>query len=232
MAFGAHPDDIEITCGGTLIKLKQQGHRVICCDMVRGELGTRGTVETREKECAAASQIMGIDGRENLCLEDGFISTTKENKLKVIKAIRKYKPDIIMVHYYRDRHPDHYNTSQLVYESSFLAGLARIDTGQDYHRPTKIIYYLGWVEFKPTFIVDITEQFEQKIRAIYAYETQLKPDDTSYPQTRLTSKEHQWKILNRNKHYGSLIGKKYGEPFFIRAHMEVDDFTELKFHSL
>ncbi|HPZ06734.1 MAG TPA: bacillithiol biosynthesis deacetylase BshB1 [Candidatus Eremiobacteraeota bacterium] len=232
MAFGAHPDDLEMTCGGTLIKLKQQGHRVICCDMTEGELGTRGTIETRKKECAVASKIMGIDARENLSLEDGFISSSKENKFKVIQVIRKYKPDLIMVHYYKDRHPDHYNTSHLVYESTFLAGLSRIDTGQEHHRVAKILYYIGWVEFKPTFIVDITDQFKQKIRSIYAYETQVKSKDPSYPQTRLTSKEHQWKILSRNKHYGSLIGKKYGEPFLLKGYMEVKDVTKLSFLSL
>ncbi len=232
MAFGAHPDDIEFGYSGTLIKLKQQGHRVICCDLTGAELSTRGTPETREKETALAGKIMGIDARENLEIEDGNISVTKENKLKVIEVIRKYRPEVVINQYWINRHPDHINASKLVYEASFLSGLRKIDTGQEHFRPSKLIYYTGsWLEIIPSFISDITEHFEDKMKAIYAYSSQYSGEDTSFPETYLTSEEYHWKLLSRHKYYGALIGKKYGEPFMIREHFEVDDITELKFKS-
>ena len=232
MAFGAHPDDVELGCSGTVIKLKDQGHRVICCDLTRGELSTRGTLESREKETELASRLMGIDGRENLEIEDGNVAVTKENKLRVVKVIRKHRPDLILSQYTENRHPDHINGSKLVYEASFLAGLRKIETGQEVHRPLKLVYYTGnWLNLKPTFISDITEQFERKMKVMEAYSTQISGKDSSYPQTYLTSEEYHWKLLNKQKYYGSLIGKKYGEPFIIRENFEVEDITELKFKS-
>jgi LmbE family N-acetylglucosaminyl deacetylase len=136
-----------------------------------------------------------------------------------------------MFHYYKDRHPDHYNGSKLIYESAFLSGLHRVDTGQEIHRPSKIMYYMGGMEFKPTFISDITEQFERKMKAVFAYETQFNPDDPSYPPTRLATKEHHWKMDSKNRYYGSQIGKKYGEAFLIRGKIEVIDITEINFNT-
>lgn len=232
MAFGAHPDDIEFSCSGTLIKLKHQGHRIICCDLTRSELSTRGTLETRAKEIALASEIMGIDCRENLEIEDGNIDLTKENKLKVINVVRKHRPDVVLAQYYEDRHPDHINASKLVYEASFLSGLARIETDYANFRPSKFIYYTGsWVDLRVSFICDVTEQFEQKMKAIKAYSSQISYDDKNFPETYLTSEAYEWRIKSRQEYYGSLIGKRYGEPFIIREYIEVDDLTELKLKS-
>jgi bacillithiol biosynthesis deacetylase BshB1 len=231
MAFGAHPDDIELGCGGTLVKMADHGRSVILVDMTLGEMGTRGTTETRKAEAAEAARIIGAVGRENLALEDGNIHTDQEAKRRVAEVIRTYRPRIVVVPYHQDRHPDHYRTSELVYEGVFAAGLVRYETGQPSYRPPHFVYYMGWYDFAPTFVVDITDQFDRKMEAIYAYSTQFKPDDTSYQQTRLTSREYNWMLVHRMGHYGSLIQKQYGEGFLIRGTLEFQDLAEARFLS-
>jgi len=231
MAFGAHPDDIEIGCGGTLIKLSDMGYSVVLVDMARGELGTRGTIETRRQEAAAAAKIIGAVARENLGLEDGNIHTSKESKHKVVVVVREYRPRLVFLPFYKSRHPDHYHASEVAYEGTFLAGLKRYQTGQESYRPLRLIYYPTRYDFEPTFTVDITEQFERKMAAIYAYSTQFQPGDTFYKQVRLTSQDHNWMITHRTAHYGALIGKKYGEPFLIRGKLQVDNPMDLNFSS-
>ncbi len=231
MAFGAHPDDIELGCGGTLIKLVGLGHSVVLVDMVQGEMGTRGTVETRRAEAAAAAKIIGAVARENLKLEDGNIRADEEAKRRVVEVVRKHRPRLAFIPYYKDRHPDHYHASQVAYEGIFLAGLAQYETGQESYRPLRVLYYMDWYEFEPTFIVDISAQFDQKMDAIYAFSTQFKPGDSFYEQTRLTSRQYNWALVHRMAYYGSLIGKQYGEGFLIRGRMEVDNPLEVKFSS-
>ena len=231
MAFGAHPDDIELGCGGTLIKLVDLGHSVVLVDMVQGEMGTRGTVETRRAEAAAAAKIIGAVARENLKLEDGNIRADEEAKRRVVEVVRKHRPRLVFIPYYKDRHPDHYHASQVAYEGIFLAGLAQYETGQESYRPLRVLYYMGWYEFEPTFIVDISAQFDQKMDAIYAFSTQFKPGDSFYEQTRLTSRQYNWALVHRMAYYGSLIGKQYGEGFLIRGRMEVENPLEVKFAS-
>lgn len=232
LAFGAHPDDIELGCGGTLIKLADAGRAVVLVDMVRGELATRGTVETRRREAAAAARILGATARENLELEDGNLCSTAAAKHKVAEVIRRWRPQLIFIPYWRDRHPDHAHAGELAYEGAFLAGLPRYETGQASHRPRQLLYYMGWQEFSPSFIIDITAQFERKMAAIQAYTTQFEPDDPSYPETRLTSHKTDWLIRSRMAYYGSLIGKRYGEGFLIRGTLEVEDPLALYFSSL
>jgi bacillithiol biosynthesis deacetylase BshB1 len=231
MAFGAHPDDIELGCGGTLCKLVETGHRVVMVDMVRGELGTRGTLETRKAEAARAAEIIGAAARENLALEDGNIRTSAESKRRVAQVVRTWRPKMVLLPYYEDRHPDHYHTSEVVYEGTFLAGLTRYDTGQPSYRPDKVAYYMGWYEFEPTFIVDISAQFERKMQAILAYSTQFKPDDTSYEQTVLTSPEYHWMLRARMGRYGALVGARYGEGFLIRGRLQVENPLQADFFS-
>lgn len=231
MAFGAHPDDIELGCGGTLIKLVDLGHSVVLVDMVQGEMGTRGTVETRRAEAAAAAKIIGAVARENLKLEDGNIRADEEAKRRVVEVVRKHRPRLVFIPYYKDRHPDHYHASQVAYEGIFLAGLAQYETGQESYRPLRVLYYMGWYEFEPTFIVDISAQFDQKMDAIYAFSTQFKPGGSFYEQTRLTSRQYNWALVHRMAYYGSLIGKQYGEGFLIRGRMEVENPLEVKFSS-
>ena len=231
LVFGAHPDDIEIGCGGTLIKLTDAGRSVVLVDMVRGELGTRGSAQIREQEAAAAAEILGVTARENLELEDGNVRSTSEAKHKVAEAVRRWKPQMVFVPYWEDRHPDHAHASELAYEGVFLAGLPRYETDQEAYRPDQLIYYMGWVEFEPTFIVDITDQFERKMEAIYAYCTQFKREASPDPQTRLTSEETDWFMRSRMAYYGSLIGKRYGEAFLIRGRLAVEDPLSLNFSS-
>lgn len=231
LAFGAHPDDVELGCGGTLIKLADLGHSTALVDLTRGEMGTRGTVETRQAEAAAAAEIIGAVARENLDLTDGDIRTNAEAKHGVARVIRKYRPRLVLIPFYADRHPDHYHASELTYEGTFLAGLTRYETGQESYRPSKVIYYMRWHEFEPTFIVDITDQFERKMEAIYAYSTQFKPDDVLYEQTRLTGPEFHWELVHRMAYYGSLIQKQYGEGFLIRGKLEVENPLDVTFSS-
>ena len=228
---GAHPDDIEIGCGGTVIKLADAGRRVVLVDLVRGELGTRGSAEIRAEEAAKGAEILGVTERENLELEDGHIRVTAEGRRRVAEAIRRWKPDTVLLPYWEDRHPDHSHASRLVYEGTFLAGLPRYETGQEAHRPRRLIYYMGWYEFEPTFIVNVTEQFERKMASIYAYSTQFRPDGSPDPQTRLTTPSTDWLIRSRMAYYSSRIRERYGEVFLIRGHLAVDDPLELDFES-
>ncbi len=231
MVFGAHPDDIEIGCGGTVIKLTDAGRRVVLVDLVRGELGTRGSAETRSQEAAKGAEILGVAARENLELEDGHIRVTVEGRRRVAEAVRRWRPDTVFLPYWEDRHPDHSYASRLVYEGTFLAGLARFGTGQERHRPSRLIYYMGWYEFEPTFIVDITAQFERKMASVYAYATQFRPDGSPDPETRLTSQSTDWLIRSRMAYYGARIRVRYAEAFLIRGHLAVDDPLELDFES-
>ena len=231
MVFGAHPDDIEIGCGGTVIKLTDAGRRVVLVDLVRGELGTRGTAETRAGEAAKGAEILGVTARENLELEDGHIQVTAEGRRRVTEAIRRWKPDTVLLPYWEDRHPDHSHASRLVYEGAFLAGLSRFETAQQAHRPRRMIYYMGWYEFEPTFIVDITGQFERKMASIYAYATQFRPDGSPDPQTDLTAPSTDWLIRSRMAYFGARIRARYGEAFLIRGHLAVDNPLDLNFTS-
>lgn len=231
LAFGAHPDDIELGCGGTLIKLSSAGYSIVLVDMVQGEMGTRGTVEIRQQEAKAAAKIIGAAARENLELEDGNIHTSDEAKRKVVEIVRKYRPSLVLIPYGKDRHPDHCRASELAYEGIFTAGLRRYKTGQESYRPSRLVYYMGWQEFKPSFIVDISAQFERKMEAIYAYSTQFKPDDNSYPPTRLSSHKYKRFIESRIAYYGSLINKEHGEGFLVQGNIEAENLLDIKFSS-
>lgn len=231
IAFGTHPDDAEIGCGGTIIKLADAGLKVVIVDLVRGEMGTRGSAEVRTQESAASSKILGLHARENLELEDGNIDTKPEAKRKIAEAIRRWQPKAIFLPYWEDRHPDHANASRLIYESTFLSGLIRFETGQEAYRPTQLFYYMGWYEFEPTFVVDITAQAERKMEAIYAFGTQFRPDTERGPQTRLTSPTTDWLIRSRMAHFGSHIRCKFGEGFLIRGRLEVENPLDLMFES-
>jgi bacillithiol biosynthesis deacetylase BshB1 len=239
MAFGPHPDDIELGCGGTLIKLADLGYSVVLVDMTRGEMSTRGTIETRAAESAAAAKILGVVARENLGLPDGRIRADDKARRKVVEVIRRYCPRIALIPYWQDRHPDHYHASELVYEGAYLAGLARYETGQQSYRPPQILYYMRWDEFEPTFVVDISDQYERKMEAIWAYSTQFAPSGQSavapegeaYPETRLVTPEYHWKLEHRMAYYGSLIQKRYGEGFLVRGQLEMEHPLEARFLS-
>lgn len=231
LVFGAHPDDIEIGCGGTVRKLCDAGRRVVLVDLVRGELGTRGSAAIRSREAEQAAAILGVAARENLDLKDGHLAVTDEGRRRVVESIRRWRPDALFLPYWEDRHPDHAHAARLVYEGSFLAGLPRFETGQESHRPSRLFHYMGWQEFDPTFVVDITAQFERKMDAIYAYATQFRPDGSPDPQTRLTSPNTDWLLRSRMAYYGARIGARYGEGFLVRGQLAAADPLDLVFAS-
>ena len=227
LAFGAHRDDVELTCGGTMIKLADQGHRTGIVDLTAGEMGTRGSAEERAQEAAEAAKILCVQCRENLGIPDANIEINRDNKIKVIKVLRKYRPRIVILPYWEDRHPDHPHASQLVSEATFLAGLSRLDTGQPGHRPEKLIYYMCQYEFQPSFIVDVTEQHERKMAAIHCFRSQIHNPDYPGEQTFISSPEYLESIEVRSRYYGWGIKRPHGEPFLVREPLEVRDITDL-----
>lgn len=226
IAFGAHPDDVELSCSGTLIKLKDLGYRTGHITLTRGELGTRGTPETRRREFEKAAAVMGVDVAEQLDLPDGRLSTQWEYKLKLIQTIRTYRPRVVFAPHWEARHPDHTYTSHLVREASFLAGLKNLDTGQPHHRPFRVIYYPERYDFRPSFIVDITAYFDRKMEAIRAYGSQFynpELDSAGEEPTAISQPEFLDRLVQRMRHYGAYIGVQYGEPFFVREAVKIED---------
>jgi bacillithiol biosynthesis deacetylase BshB1 len=223
LAFGAHRDDVELTCGGTMIKLVDQGYKTGIIDLTAGEMGTRGSAEERAKEAEEAAKILGVQCRDNLGIPDSNIEINLKNKLKVVEAIRRYTPKLVLLPYWEDRQPDHPHTSQLVFEAAFLAGLSKLDTGQPKYRPQKLVYYKCHYEFEPSFVVDVTEQHERKMEAIRAYKSQIYNPNYPGEQTLISSREYIESIEVKSRYYGGLIGKKHGEPFLVRETLEVQD---------
>ena len=214
----SHPDDIEITAGGTAIKLINEGKKVGIVDLTRGELSTRGTLQTRKKETEEASKVMGIHFRTNLKMEDGNIANTKANRSKLIKVIRETKPTIMFAPYPSDRHTDHINASNFIRESAFLSGLTKIKTGKlEAYRPQRVFYYRHAYDFPITFIVDISDTFKQKMKAIECYSTQFyksKSTSADEPETYISTSLF-WKDLeSRARFFGFKIGTEFGEPFY------------------
>lgn len=225
--FAAHPDDIELCCGGTLLKLSKAGKFVGIADLTQGELSTRGDLETRKKETCDAANVLGVTVRDNLNLPDGKIVKNEENKLKIINLLRAYKPEIIFLPYYYDRHPDHIHASELIKEAAFYSGLSKIKTEsegnvQDAHRPSRIIYFMQTYTFEPSFIVDITDEFETKMNAILCYHSQFYNPESSEPETFISDKKYLEFIKARAEFYGFKIGVKYGEPFFTDEDIKID----------
>jgi bacillithiol biosynthesis deacetylase BshB1 len=235
LAFGAHPDDIELSCSGTIISEIKKGKKVALVDLTEGELGTRGTVSSRYQEAAAAAMIMGVDYRENLRMKDGFFENNEENQLKVISAIRKYKPSIVLANAPQDRHPDHGRAAQLVEQSCFLAGLSKIVTHdengelQKRWRPTYLFHYIQDRYLEPDLVVDITACFEQKMRSIEAYRSQFHdPANTSGdPQTYISAPGFLQGIASRASLMGKKIGVAYAEGFLSVKKIGINSFDAL-----
>lgn len=228
LAFGAHPDDVELACGGTLAKLAALGYKTGVITLTRGEMGTRGSSEIRAREFAAAAEILGLTAHKMLDIPDGRVEVSWENKLKVIVEIRTHKPRLVIAPYWIDRHPDHENASPLVRAAAYLAGLKKIETGQDPHRTSKVVFCQSRFDFGPSFIVDISDVRDRKMKAIGAYESQFHRRDRpeSPPasgETLIGRPEFLDHIENRDRRYGAQIGTKYGEPFLVREALRVDD---------
>lgn len=227
LAFSAHPDDIELSCSGTLIKHIEQGFKVGIIDLTEGELGTRGNKDIRREEAKKASELMKISVRENLQMADGFFDLSEKNKMSVIKAIRKYKPRIVLANAISDRHPDHGRAAQLVSEACFLSGLIRIDTGQAPHRPETLYHYIQDRITKPDFIVDITGFFEKKMEAVKAYRSQFYNPDSKEILTPISGPEFFTYLEGRAIEFGRLIGKLHGEGFTTERPVGISSFKSL-----
>lgn len=232
LAIAAHPDDIELSCGGTIIKLVRQGRKVGIVDLTEGELGTRGTREIRAKEAQKAAGILGVSVRDNLCISDGNIENTVENRLKLITAIRRYKPDVLLFPFHMDRHPDHVNTHILSREAWFFSGIDKIETThrnikQGAHRPRSYYNYMQWFEFVPSFVVDVSAEYQKRLDAMNAYRSQFHDPSSTEKETVLSTPEFMEMIRCRLEYYGDRIGKKYGEPFFSPSNVPVTDIYSL-----
>ena len=226
LAFGAHADDVELGCGGTLIKLASLGHKTGVIVLTRGEMGTRGDAETRAREFEDSAGILGLAAHQMLDIPDGRVEVTWENKLKIIQTIRAHKPKIVFAPYWVARHPDHEQTSHLVRQAVYLAGLKKLDTGQPAFRPRKVVYYPGRFEIKPSFIVDISDSQAQKTRAVKAYSSQFQIQDQEGAEsdgTLIGRADFLASIETRDRYYGGHIGVRYGEPFLVREAILVKD---------
>ena len=228
LAFGAHPDDVEITCGGLLLKLADSGRSVGIIDLTRGELGTRGTAEIRTREAKAAAKIIGAKTRECLDAPDGGVRNTEETRLKVIRALRKYRPAMIIIPYWECEHPDHANAGQLIKEAAFFSGLKKIDTGQERFRPEIVIHFMTRTRFEPTFAVPIDEYFERKMEAVRAHASQFyRPEAVGEDETRISEPGFLEFLALRDRTYGAMVGAAYGEPYFMSGTPRIENPLEL-----
>ena len=219
LAFGVHPDDVELGCAGVLISEKKNGKKIGIVDLTQGELGTRGNAHTRKEEATAASAILNIDARENLMMEDGFFENNETNKRKIITVLRKYKPEIIFCNAPEDRHPDHGRSAALVEDAAFLSGLSKIETFLDNElqtawRPKFVFNFIQDRYLKPDFVIDISDQMDKKIESVKAYKTQFfNAENQGGPQTYISSPEFLESVYSRAAMFGKMIGVKYAEGF-------------------
>lgn len=233
LAIAAHPDDVELTCGGTLLKMAEKGYKTGILDLTEGEMGTRGTKETRAKEAAAAAKILKVSWRETLGVPDSDVQPARQHKLHLAKVVRELRPHTVILPYWEARHPDHYHASTLGYEGCFLAGLKQLPIEGAPHRPFKILYATSFEGMPPTFIVDVTKQYEARRRAILAYGSQFRPAKSERKQrVYLAIDELDPKMDLLARHFGQLIGVKYGEPFRQKELMAVDDVVALPVRSI
>ena len=213
LVFGAHPDDVELGCGGTVIKEVQEGKKVGIIDLTRGELGTRGTAETRNAETKVATEIMGVAIRENMNFKDGFFKDDEQHKLALIKKIRQYCPDIVITNAVSDRHPDHPRSSQISVDACFLSGLEKIETGQKPWRPRAIYHYIQFNNLTPDIVVDITNQMKLKLQAVKAYSSQFYNPDSKESETINSSSEFLESVTYRAQDLGRQSNCEYAEGF-------------------
>ena len=232
LIFGAHPDDIELGCGGTILSEIEEGKTVGLIDITEGELGTRGSAEKRKQESDKASKILGVDFRLNLGMRDGFVKNDENSQYEIIKLIRKYQPEIIICNAPDDRHIDHPEASKLVVSSSFLSGLVKIRTEidnkiQNPWRPKNIYHYIQWKNLEPTFVVDISEFIENKMKAVSSYDSQFYNPDSKEPETLISSKKFLDSITARSADFGRLIGVEHAEGFISNKLVGVKSLNDL-----
>lgn len=234
LVFGAHPDDAELGAGATIAKEVANGKKVGIVDLTRGELGTRGSAEIRDKEAAAAADILGVAVRENLEFADGFFTNDKKHQLEVIKMIRKYKPETVLCNAVEDRHIDHGKGSKLVSDACFLSGLVKIDTKidgeeqwQEAWRPKLVHHYIQWKNLEPDFVVDVSEFIDVKVKAIMAYSSQFYDPKSKEPETPISSKNFIDSVVYRSRDLGRMVGIAYGEGFTTERFVAVKSLDSL-----
>jgi bacillithiol biosynthesis deacetylase BshB1 len=231
LAIAAHRDDVEQTCGGTLLRMRSLGVSTAILDLTQGEAGTRGSAEDRAAEAAAAARILGVQWREALDIPDGRVENTWDNRLKVVEVLRRVRPRVVILPYWTGRHPDHYTTSTLGYEACFLSGLAKIETGTSPHRPFKIIYASLYADVRPSFVVDITPFIEDRHRALMAYTSQYA-NQSAGSGLFVPEEEIRERTFSEARHYVTLAGVRYAEPFVQKEIGLVDDLTLIPVQSL
>jgi bacillithiol biosynthesis deacetylase BshB1 len=221
LAIAAHPDDVEQTCGGTMIKMAEMGYRTGVIDLTAGDMGTRGTPKLRVAESEDAARIMLVSRRENLHMPDARLENSLAGRITIAAKIRELRPRVVILPYWEARHPDHYRSGEMSYEGCFLAGLAKLDPYTEPHRPHKVLYSSIYAPVTPSFVVDISSQFERRMTALLAYKSQYGEGVNSglFP----PESEVRERLASVARYYGNLIGCKYGEPFVIREAMRVDD---------
>ena len=232
LAFGAHPDDVELGCGATIAKEVSLGKKVGIVDLTRGELGTRGSAAIRDIEASKSASILGVSVRENLGFADGFFMNDKNHQLEIIKMIRKYQPEIVLCNAIDDRHIDHPKGSNLVSDACFLSGLLKIETkiggeSQKKWRPKQVYHYIQWKNIEPDFVVDVSDFIDVKEKAVLAYSTQFYDPTSNEPETPITSKNFTDSINYRAKDLGRLIGVEYAEGFTSERYVAVENLSKL-----
>jgi bacillithiol biosynthesis deacetylase BshB1 len=232
LAFGVHPDDVELSCGGVLLVEKKNGKKTGIIDLTQGELGTRGTAATRLQEATAAAKILEVDIRENLGMADGFFQNDEAHQKQIISAIRKYQPEIVLCNAPSDRHPDHGRSARLVIDAAFLSGLKKIETVfngnvQEAWRPKYVFNYIQDKFLQPDFVIDITAVMEQKLEAVKAYGTQFHNTESKEPQTYISTPDFLDSVIYRHKWFGKMIGVKYAEGFISEKMIGIKNFDAI-----
>lgn len=233
LAIGAHPDDVELGCGATIAKEIANGKTVGIIDLTRGELGTRGTIETRKEEAENSAKILGVSVRENLGFADGFFINDKKHQLEVIKMIRKYQPEVVLCNAIDDRHIDHGKGSKLVSDACFLSGLIKIETEiegkpQEQWRPKHVYHYIQWKTIEPDFVVDVSDVIDVKMKSVLAYKTQFYDPSNTAPNTPISSKNFTDSVKYRARDLGRLIGVEFAEGFTVERYVAVNSIFDLK----
>lgn len=232
LAIGSHPDDVELSCSGTIAKEVDRGKKVGILDLTRGELGTRGTAETRDEEAKNAAKILGVSVRENLEFSDGFFENNTAHQLEIIKILRKYRPEIVLCNAVEDRHIDHGKGAKLVSDACFLSGLRKIETiydreSQEAWRPKHVYHYIQWKNLKPDIVVDISGYIDKKMEAVKAYKTQFFDESSKEPQTPISSSNFLESITYRSRDLGRLINTEHAEGFTVERYPAVDSIFDL-----
>ena len=233
LAIAAHPDDVELTCGGTLLKMAQRGYKTGILDLTAGEMGTRGTPEARAKEAAKAATLLAVKWRGTLGVPDSDVQPNRQHKLRLAAVIRELRPKTVILPYWEARHPDHYHASTLGYEACFLAGLKQLPIEGEAYRPFKILYSISYADVRPTFVVDISAQYQQRHNAILAFGSQFRPPKRKKKsRVNLAIDRLEAEMNQLARHYGQMIGVDYGEPFLQKELLKVEDIVKMEVRSI